>query len=248
MITFSKIGSLGRLGNQMFQISAAIGLAQRNKDVAIFNKWDYAKYFKKNFRQDLKTTEITKIFNERTFHYSPIPYSNGTDLLGYFQSEKYFLDCEGTIREYFDFIDDLIDDSIEQNEQTCSIHVRRGDYLGITEYHPVQDLNYYNRSMSYMREKGISKFYVFSDDLKWCMENLPHDNNISYISGNIDIKDLALMSFCKNNIIANSSFSWWGAWLNKNPHKIVIAPSNWFGPAKRGVVTDDLYCNGWIKF
>lgn len=248
MITFSRIGSFGRLGNQMFQIAAAIGLAERNNDIAVFNKWDYSKYFKTPINQNLNQNDIRKVFNEREFHYSPIPYHNGTDLIGYFQSEKYFINARETVKKHFDFIDELHDNTIESNNETCSIHIRRGDYLNITEYHPVQDMQYYNKAIDYMRGKGVSLFYVFSDDVDWCKKNFPIDDSIKYIQGNIDIKDLFLMSSCKNNIIANSSFSWWGAWLNKNPNKIVIAPERWFGPAKKGTILDDLYCKSWLKF
>jgi hypothetical protein len=98
-----------------------------------------------------------------------------------------------------------------------------------------------------MRNQGVKKFYVFSDDIEWCKNFFSDILDFEFISGNNEIRDLYLMSSCENNIIANSSFSWWGAWLNKNPNKKVIAPSVWFGPAKKNVITEDLYCKNWIK-
>jgi len=246
MVSFSRIGNFGRLGNQMFQIAATIGLAKRNNDIAVFNKWEYSKYFKNNINQDLIISDIRRTFNERGFHYSPIPYYSGTDLVGYFQSEKYFLDCKDSIKHHFDFIDELRDNSIKKDRETCSIHVRRGDYLKFPDHHPVQNKEYYSKSIEYMINRGVETFYVFSDDIDWCRGFFSNYDNIKYVHGNIDIKDLCLMSICKNNIIANSSFSWWGAWLNNNPNKIVIAPYNWFGPSKKDVLTSDLYCPEWV--
>jgi len=108
-------------------------------------------------------------------------------------------------------------------------------------------MDYYRNAISYMKNKGVNIFYIFSDDIEWCKGHFSYIDEIIYVEGNINIKDLALMSICKNNIIANSSFSWWGAWLNKNDDKIVIAPSTWFGPSKKGFITEDLYCEDWIK-
>jgi len=248
MITFSKIGSFGRLGNQLFQISAAIGLAKTNNDSAKFYKWEYSDYFKTPIDQSLNSSEIINAIHERGFNYNHLHYIKNSDLIGYFQSEKYFKNCKDEIRKYFTFDDSLIDyNIINPIENSCSIHVRRGDYVNLQDYHPFPGMDYYRNAISYMKNKGVNIFYIFSDDIEWCKENFSYMDEIIYVEGNIDIKDLALMSICKNNIIANSSFSWWGAWLNRNENKIVISPSVWFGPSKKGVITEDLYCEGWIK-
>lgn len=246
MITFSNLGNFGRLGNQLFQISSCIGTAKLYSKEAKFYKWNYSDFFKNPIDQTLNSDDVKNIYREKNFHYSPIPNMDNMDIVGYFQSEKYFSHCKDDIFYHLDFIDSLYDDVIDQSEKTCSVHIRRGDYLNLSEYHPFPGMEYYNKSMNYMRGKGVTKFYIFSDDIDWCMENFLGINDVEYIYGNIDVKDMCLMSSCKNNIIANSSFSWWGAWLNKNPDKIVIAPSLWFGPAKKGVITDDLYCKDWI--
>ena len=246
MITFSKIGSFGRLGNQLFQIASCIGTANLYSKEAKFYSWDYSDFFKNPIEQSLNSSEIKNIYREKNFNYDPIPNMDNVDLIGYFQSYKYFSHCEDKILYHFDFVDSLYDDSIDNNEETCSIHIRRGDYVNLSDYHPFPGIDYYNKSIEYMRNSGVKKFYVFSDDISWCREFFTAFNDIEYISENSDIKDLCLMSSCKNNIIANSIFSWWGAWLNKNNNKKVISPSKWFGPAKKGVITDDLYCKNWI--
>jgi hypothetical protein len=247
MITFSRLGSFGRLGNQLFQISAAIGLANINGDAAKFYNWEYSRYFKNPLNFGLSQSEIREIYQEKGFHYTEIPYKNGLDLIGYFQSEKYFKDSEDLIRYHLEFRDDLLtSEEISQTENSCAIHVRRTDYLKFQDYHPVQDLEYYNAGIQYMRDKGINDFIIFSDDIQWCKENF--GICFKYSENKSDIKDLALMTKCKSFIIANSSFSWWGAWLNKNPDKKVISPNRWFGPAKSDVITEDIYCSDWIKF
>lgn len=240
MVTFSNLGNFGRLGNQLFQIAATIGTANKLGLEAKFPKWEYSDFFESHINQNLNTSEIKNIHREPGFHYSPIPNWNNMDLIGYFQSEKYFSHCKEIIRSHFS----IKNSKYTQKKETCSVHVRRTDYLRFSEYHPFPGLQYYESAIRIMKERGIKDFIVFSDDIEWCKQNLP---GLNYSEGNSNIEDLDLMSKCGHNIIANSSFSWWGAWLNKNPNKIVIAPSNWFGPAKRGVITDDLYCPVWIK-
>lgn len=245
MITYSRIGDMGRLGNQLFQIAATIGSAEENHDVAKFNMWNYSKFFKIHIDQTLNIKDINVRYQEKDFHFHRIPYVKDMDIIGYFQSEKYFLNCKDKIKEYFEFVDDFIDFNKYKNK--CSIHIRRTDYLQKSEYHPILEQSYYIDSMNYIKNIGVNEFVIFSDDIEWCKNNFSEYDNIIYSEGNTDIEDLALMSSCSHNIIANSSFSWWGAWLNKNKNKKVIAPIKWFGPAKRNVVTDDLYCSDWIK-
>jgi len=241
MISYSKLGKMGRLGNQLFQIASTIGIAKKNGENYGFPYWDYGKYF-------VNKIPVFDVFpnyvhTERGFHYSEIIGKN-IDLLGYFQSEKYFNVFESDIRNYFRFNDDLL--GTEDLKEYCSLHIRRTDYLKFPDYHPFPGMDYYNRSVEYMKSLGFTKFLIFSDDISWCKENF--NSSFSYSENNEDIKDLALMTKCGAHIIANSSFSWWGAWLNNDPNKIVVAPKNWFGHAKNGTNTDDLYCNNWVKF
>jgi hypothetical protein len=120
-----------------------------------------------------------------------------------------------------------------------SLHVRRVDYVQKAGFHPPCSIEYYEKALSMIEGNVL----VFSDDLDWCKETFLGDR-FTFISGNRDYQDLFLMSMCKNNIIANSTFSWWGAWLNTNLNKKVIAPSEWFGPHLKES-SDDIYPNTW---
>ena len=133
-----------------------------------------------------------------------------------------------------------------ENQNTCSIHVRRGDYLNSPNHHPTQNMNYYMKAIKKMPKDSV--FLIFSDDINWCKQNFPDmPEKFKFIEGNKDYEDLYLMSACKNNIICNSTFSWWAAWLNSNESKVIMAPDTWFGPAYADWNTNDLYCEGWIK-
>lgn len=160
--------------------------------------------------------------------------------LGSWQTEKYFSDIRRKILEAFSF-PPL--DPIDRNtaiikyldiRSAVSVHVRRGDYIKIPSTHGICSLSYYKSAIERVERGGNPDLYlVFSDDINWCREHLSHmmqDKEIIYVDwnkGKESFRDLQLMSKCKHNIIANSSFSWWGAWLNENSDKIVIAPSRW---------------------
>jgi len=158
----------------------------------------------------------------------------------YFQTEKYFIDYEDEIRKDFSFTIppssknqetiDLID-----NGNAVSIHIRRWDYVSNTStnsYHGVCSLDYYHKAIKIITEKVNNPvFFFFSDDMDWVKENLNMVDESYYVDWNnaeSNYEDMRLMSHCKHNVIANSSFSWRWAWLNSNPDKIVIAPSKWF--------------------
>ena len=247
----------GGLGNYMFQIAVAHSLAVDNNDKALFSVDDSLKVHKHlsaymdnifrfvNFEPRVK---YTKGYGEPAFSYTPIQYSNNLLLRGYFQSEKYFkhnreeiLSMFTPTNEEIGYIHDKYG-SILSNE-TCSIHIRRGDYLGLQEHHPVCTMKYYNEAIT---KVDATHFLVFSDDIEWCKTKFVGEQ-YTFIENEADVMDLHLMSFCKHNIIANSSFSWWGAWLNGNKNKVVVAPSKWFGPAKAALNTKDIYPEGWIK-
>ena len=166
---------------------------------------------------------------------------------GYFQSEKYFKNHEKFIKDifYFNDVDKEVNDflnSIKQGKTITSIHVRRGDYLKFIDVHPICSLDYYQKSMELI---GESNFIVISDDIDWCKENIKGDN-VFYSEYMDDIYDLSVIKNCDYNINANSSFSWWGAWLNENPNKKVIIPKIWFGTNKK-LDIKDLIPNKWKK-
>jgi len=168
------------------------------------------------------------------------------------QSEKYFKNIEKTIRENFEFTLPLDEESSSFAEQmkhtnSVSVHVRRGDYLKYTPLKNICTLTYYKNAIREIYKKVNNPvFYIFSNDILWCKENLKFQNAI-FITGNLgkdSYKDMQLMSYCKHNIIANSTFSWWGAWLNSNPDKIVIAPDKWFNGIDG---TGDVIPEQWFK-
>ena len=166
---------------------------------------------------------------------------------GYWQSAKYFEGIEDVLREEFKFpkpSHNKNDVLIEEMRNSCSvsIHVRRGDYLG---GFPVMDMSYYTPAMQFIKEKyKNAHFYVFSNDIVWCREHFVGEEFtfVDWNTGTDSYYDMYMMSQCKHNIIGNSSFSWWAAWLNANNDKVVIAPSIWFKKVK----TPDIYMKDWI--
>jgi hypothetical protein len=178
-------------------------------------------------------------------------------LKGYWQSERYFSDVADAIRADFTFRLPLSDENRRIAEtmgavNAVSLHVRRGDYLSnphTLSVHGVCSLEYYVRAIHHIVEQVPDPvFFVFSDDLDWVKDALRIEHPCHYVDhnrGSESYNDMRLMSLCRHHIIANSSFSWWGAWLNPSPDKIVVAPSRWFADEKR--VTDDLIPKGWVK-
>ena len=158
---------------------------------------------------------------------------------GYWQSEKYFKDKEDFVRADFTPKNPLSSSALKmqtniQKVNAISVHIRRGDYAQnpITHaYHGTCSPEYYQKAISYIREKIINpSFFVFSDDIMWVKENISFENEPTFYVSDYNIHDyeeLLLMSTCKHHIIANSTFSWWGAWLNPSKNKIVIAPQKW---------------------
>ena len=169
---------------------------------------------------------------------------------GYWQNELYFSDIREELLQDLTSISSMSELGVVYMEgikksNSVSLHVRRGNYLNLKNFN-VLDINYYMKAVEYMR-KNVEKptFYIFSDDLEWCKNSLGFlDNCIFVDSTKTEIDDLKLMSFCKHNIIANSSFSWWGAWLNQNCKKTVIAPKGWLlnDPGSSNVILSD-----WVK-
>ena len=176
---------------------------------------------------------------------------------GFWQSDKYFLKYESEIRKDFSFPSftdrvniNLLSEIINSN--SVSIHIRRGDYIQMNsaiESHPLCSIKYYQSAISKIKEIiEKPKFYFFSDDIEWVKNQFFSVENAIFVNhnkGKDSYKDMQLMANCKHNIIANSSFSWWGAWLNPNPKKIVIAPKNWFKDTS--IDTSDLIPSTWIR-
>jgi hypothetical protein len=261
----------GGLGNMLFQIAFIEDMARRGgfevrypdidyvfqtllKSGHSQNCYDYLKIFK-NFDW-LKNQD--KPMPNRICHI-PYKYVNltPTDNViydGYFQSERYF-DRKETLKlfEPADFIKEKL--PFRTMPGVTSVHVRRGDFLNPQEININLGMDYYwkaydmimdamrDNTDSYLFFKRVFTFKVFSDDYVWCKERF--DGFSFYDKEPIDYIELFWMSMCENNIIANSSFSWWGAYLNQNPDKKVIAPAAWYKPGS-GLSAEDVYCKNMI--
>jgi hypothetical protein len=177
-------------------------------------------------------------------------------LMGYWQSEKYFEDFEQIIRTDFSFKEELNGENLEtcgrmQDCNSVSLHVRRGDYVTnalTSKVLTVCPIDYYRNAIMYIAERVASpRFFVFSDDMNWVRDNLKIPFPAEYIDRNRGTRsyiDMQLMSLCGHQIIANSSFSWWGAWLNQRPGKVIVAPRNWFC---NGINDCDLTPKHWTR-
>lgn len=194
------------------------------------------------------------LISEDDFGYVDYKIESETYIEGFFQSEKFF--SEG-IQKEFTFKNPLTGKNKEtadliQNSNSISLHVRRGDYVNKKRYQNMFatcSLDYYKRAVEIIT-KGQTDFklFIFSDDKEWVKENLKLPFETVYVdfnSGKDSYKDMQLMSLCKHNVIANSSFSWWGAYLNANPEKIVIAPQKWFND--ENINQKDIIPEKWIR-
>ncbi len=181
-------------------------------------------------------------FGERHYHFDEeiLKLPNNVCLFGYWVCEKYFLDItaiikkEFTIKNFPDAKNEVLIKKIN-GTNSVSLHVRRGDYISNPTHNKMYgtcSLDYYKDGIKYISEKIENPvFFIFSDDITWAKENLEIPFEKYFVENNTGEKsyeDLRLMSTCKHNIIANSGFSWWGAWLNENENKIVCAPKVWF--------------------
>lgn len=245
MIAYQSIGSNGRLGNQLFQIASTIGIAIDNEQKFAFNNFEIFNYLP-NLQpfliDDFSEFDISYTDNEFCYKDLRFPKDKNTILFGYFQSHKYFEKHPIIIEQLMKIENNLFSNYLNQylNTNTCSIHIRRGDYVFLNKNHPLNPhplvkLDYYNKAIELI---NADKYIIFSDDIVWCKEvfkgnefifydhNENKKNNLQY-----DLFELQVMSSLNHNIIANSSYSWWAAYLNKNIDKKIIAPKIWFSEA-----------------
>ena len=249
----------GGLGNYLFQISAAYAVSIRDNKELKIDVSDIAivhspiELYSNNIFRNILFGNVDHFEHIQQSNHIPISHINipvvrgNLKLDGYYQNEKYFKEYRDDILKLFEIDDStknyLTEKYLEiQFENTCSIHVRRGNYVERQDFHPLQTIEYYKKSISVIGEKTL--FLIFSDDIEWCKVNLDFIENKIFISGNLDYCDLYLMSMCNHNIIANSSFSWWGAWLNNREDKKIIYPSFWFN---NGPDSSQIGGENWIK-
>lgn len=236
MITFYP-GYFGWLGNQMFQYASTYATSKRVGTSCSFPENDPNLFEIFMLSAHKSNSPQKKIYQEPTFHYSPIPKEDDVTLHGYFQSEKYFFDYKDDIRKEFTLKNPK--HSEELDDDYIGIHVRRGDYLNHPTVHPTCSMDYYEEALSMLPDRPVK---VFSDDPAWCAKNFK-GSRFEIIKKDF-LEDFELLSKCSYHIIANSSFSWWAAWISNS--KKVIAPSKWFGFNGPGSAKDIVPSN-WSK-
>lgn len=261
---------MGGLGNQMFQAAHALAQGKKNNVPVRFKceSWTpmqgkQTPEYKNNIFRKLDFNWVDLPLNrvqEGPWEYSEIEadWTRPTEFYGYFQSSKNFLGYDDYIREMYEPNQEFIQEMCEKYPQlhqdnTLSIHIRLGDYTNNPHIHPSISVEYINRALSEIGE--YSHVFVFSEDKRWIENNLSLPNMT--VVDEDDWKEMWMISLCKNNINSNSTFSWWGAFLNKNQNKKVVAPSIWFGPSgpqnykdiyePYWTVLDVQYDNGLLK-
>ena len=265
MLAFNHLGQLGRLGNQMFQYSSLRGIARnRGYDfcipnhnhiiqdpygfqmkIEIFYPFEMVNVKPHNIR--ILDRGYAPVVEEKYFHFDEILFNMCPDeisLAGFFQTEKYFSHIEHEIREDFTFKSEILEpckEMMSDLDEAISLHIRRTDYIENLN-HTTLDLEYYEKALSIF-DSDIPVI-VFSDDVEWCRKQPIFSDDRFMISESDDSYiDLCLMSLSSKHIIANSSFSWWGAWLSKSNE--VIAPIRWFGEGNQDKNTKDLIPERW---
>ena len=264
MLSFNTLGRRGRLGNQMFQYAALFSIARRvGTDFCIprsvgADQWRDHQLLRVFALPQLKFLGAPRGFprlGETSFVHDPdihLGCPPDADLDGFFQSERYFAEFADEIRREFRFRPDTEDfcrrEIARSGGEAISLHVRRGDYVDSGGNHPPCPVGYYEEALR--RLPGAPPVLVFSDDPQWCRSQpLFQGGRWRIVEGNPNHVDMCLMSLCIHHVIANSSFSWWGAWLGWNRDKIVVAPDRWFGETgyTAGHDTRDLLPEPWIR-
>ena len=276
-ISYNKLGSNGRLGNQMFQYASLRGIAWYNNfqwmippedcnhkdNYGLFETFKMTNVKPENigFNDAMTINEKGHAFDDSLFH-----CTDGVNLDGYMQTEKYFAHMSDQIREAFTFKDDFLEpckDIISQFNDPIFLHIRQSDNIGREQFHPILPISYFEEALQQFPED--KECFVFTDDIEWCKNQsffdddrfLFNEDNSRYQYQTIDglgkmqntllpQVDLCLMTLCSGGIIANSSFSWWGAWLQNNRGKIIAPnPKKWFGSAMEHLDTKDVVPQRW---
>lgn len=246
---------IGRLGNQMFQIATTAATAWRSGTNFAFPNTAMGSYTGEVYFDHLpRIYDILKrfpVYAEKRHGYDAMPFfgEKNIRLHGYWQSEEYF-------REYRKEIIDLFKLNPQPSEwsRACSLHIRLGDYrTSFPNKHPPVTESYLQKAIEYIeRNTAVKEFKVFSDEpaiahymLQKAMFIYP-ELNFTFINEQDPMKTLSMMIGCNHHIIANSSFSWWGAWLCECPDQKVVAPATWFGPGNAHLQNHSIYCENWI--
>jgi len=281
MIGYNRLGSNGRLGNQMFQYASLRGIAAKrgydwcippdtydHKDnYGLFETFELTNVKPENigFVEGQCIKENDHCFIPEFFEECP----DNVSIDGYFQTEKYFTHIEKEIREDFTFRKDYLFPCQEYisslSDHPIFLHIRRADAIGREQYHPIFSIKFFEDALEQFPEDTLC--FVFTDDIEWCKSQelfnkerfLFNEKNERYSYKNIDGTgklqntllpqiDLCLMSLCSGGIIANSSFSWWGACLQNNRGKVIAPdPKKWFGSAMTHLDTSDIVPKRWMN-
>lgn len=258
MITFRRLGYYGRTGNQMFQYACLYSVAKRNNydfGVPYYHKHEnpYQNFSLPDYFKNLTALDCSHYLAEHFYEPNRWSYDDevfnikdNTDIVGYFQSEKYFDLYKDELKKEFCFKDEILEHAINQRKDitdpVISVHIRMGDYKHLQNKHPICLENYYKKSLDFL-PKDIP-LILFTDSPNEIYSIFSKLNKKYFISHNFKTElDLCLMTLCDYHIIANSSFSWWGSWLSNS--KETIAPSNWFGPDSGINDWNDIYCKNW---
>lgn len=269
MIT-CDIGPHGRLGNQMFQYASLLGIATKQGleygiDYNLGDNLSWRENAIEQFSQKLTldkcfdlsakhSTVSSKIMHEGAdeYHFQEKFFHTGDDvkIRGYFQTNKYFDHIEDQIRSEFKFKQDIVDEasnflSSKRDNEVVSVHVRRGDYLQYT-WHGVCSNQYYGDALSSHFSDKSYNFVVLTDDIPWAKTTFSGSENVFISETQNQYVDLCIMKLCDHHVLSNSSFSWWGSWLNPSKNKKIVAPSTWFRDQLKLLNTKDLYQPNWI--
>lgn len=245
----------GRLGNNLFQIATLISLADKIGVDFILPSFTHAGHrgdipvdlsmFGYNFKRG--ECDVINEYHEKIFEYVEIPNQDKLKISGFFQSWKYFENIKKQLlTKYFIPSNEIINSlkKYQISSNSLGISVRRGDYLMLQHNHCVLDITYYQEVLNTHFQDNIDQIFVFSDDLDWCKSVFGSD--VIYVQDTIGTQ-LFLMSKMKHLIMSNSTFAWWGAYLNQN-NGIIVIPTPWFGPNNKNLNTNGLYYPSWIKF
>ena len=277
-ISYNRLGSNGRLGNQMFQYAGLRGIAANrgydwviprpdsygDSNYGLFDCFEMGSVEEKNFGQLNAQSIATGQFHFSQEFFDGCP--DNINLHDYFTTERYFANVKDVIRKDFTFKKEILEpckEIVDELENPIFMHVRRGDYVVNPSAHPMCPISYYEKALELFDEN--SPVLVFSDSIEWCKEQeffqgdrfmlSEYDEKYSQTADTLLGKqntlipyfDLCMMTLCNGGIIANSTMSWWGAWLMENKTQPIVAPKPWFGTHYNDYNMNDLLPDGWVE-
>ncbi len=256
ILGFPKFGYIGRIGNMLFEFASAFGIASRCGRTLALPEWPFKEFVYSPHvipRDQGKYPEIMEqgfaYCGDFMYHMLNNDYKR-LDISGYLQSERYFSHVIPQIKKFLEWKPEIrakvVDKYFDQLQgNSVAIHIRRGDYVGNDNYISLP-LEYYISSLRLIPNRDF--VFVFSDDIKWCKEHMViMAYKLVFVEGNTDMEDLCLMSLCRNYIIANSSFSWWGAWLGEGSGSIVVHPGAIFKGGMADYDIKDYFPKRWVE-